>query len=125
LAGASVWRVRWTDLLVVGGLGVCGALGLLLGGRSPQEGMLEIRNSESVLRVPLDEGVRTVPVTGPLGQTLVEIRDGAARVVSSPCRDKVCMRMGWVRAPGDWTACVPNRVVVRVEALPGVDAVTR
>jgi hypothetical protein len=125
LSADSVWRIRWTDFLVIGGLVVCGTLGMWGGGRSPKGGIVEIRGRDGAVRVPLDGAVQTFRVSGPLGQTQVEIRDGAARVVDSPCRDKVCVKMGWVRGAGEWAACVPNRVLLRVEARPGLDAVTR
>lgn len=83
--------------------------------------------------VPLDAD-DTLEVAGPLGVTVVEVRDGAARIVSSPCPQKLCVSMGAVGSPGRAAVCVPNRVVVTVEgdgdAGPGhgrapTDAVTR
>lgn len=53
---------------------------------------------------------RIVEVAGPLGTTRIEIRDGRARVVASPCTRKICMRSGWLEASGEATACIPNRV---------------
>lgn len=58
----------------------------------------------------------TVTVSGPLGVTVIEIRDNAARVVSSPCADQVCVAMGAVRGAGQWLACLPNRVMLYVSA---------
>ena len=62
---------------------------------------------------PLD-APRTVAVHGPLGDTVVQIADGAVRVLSSPCRNKICVRSGSVARPGQWIACLPNRVFVEV-----------
>jgi len=61
---------------------------------------------------------RQVRVTGPLGDTLIEIRGGRARVLTSPCTQKLCLRAGWLDSAGAATACVPNRVSV---ALLGDD----
>lgn len=61
---------------------------------------------------------RQITVRGPLGETRVEIAGGRARVISSPCTQKICIRSGWLEAAGDATACVPNRVSV---ALLGRD----
>ncbi len=57
---------------------------------------------------------REIDVRGPLGDTRVEIADGTARIVDSPCRDKVCVRMGRLDRTGDWSACLPNGVLVRI-----------
>ncbi len=56
----------------------------------------------------------TVQVEGPLGITVVEVEGTRAHVVSSPCPDKICIRMGWLERAGDYSACLPNRVLVEV-----------
>ncbi|MCL2599671.1 MAG: NusG domain II-containing protein [Treponema sp.] len=76
---------------------------------------------------PLDS-YETVVVPGPLGDTVVEIRGNGARVVSSPCTDQICVVMGAVRLSGQWSACLPNRVMLYVSAGGNgqdVDAVVR
>lgn len=70
---------------------------------------------------------RTLEVPGPLGTTVVAVEDGAAHVVSSPCRQQICVRMGSVSHSGEIIVCVPNGVVVELlgRGDPDVDAVTR
>ncbi len=53
-------------------------------------------------------------VAGPLGETLVEVRDGRARIASSPC-PAPGWHGGWVDHPGERSVCLPNRVVLRAE----------
>ena len=76
--------------------------------------------------VPLGSDV-TVEVAGPLGTTVVEVADGEARVLSSPCPHELCVKMGAVRTLGRAVVCVPNRVVVTVvgDGPTPTDAVTR
>lgn len=57
--------------------------------------------------------------TGPLGDSHVEIKDGVVRFLDSPCRDKLCVHTGLLSSTGAWSACLPNRVVVRLEAADG------
>ena len=57
---------------------------------------------------------RVVRVAGPLGDTTLVIGGGAAWIEDSPCPDKVCVAMGKISRPGEWIACLPNRVMVRV-----------
>ncbi|MDX2495213.1 MAG: NusG domain II-containing protein [Desulfuromusa sp.] len=63
---------------------------------------------------PLDKDQR-VELEGPFGITILQIKDGGARVISSPCAQKVCIRMGEARHAGDLLACVPNQLVIRIE----------
>jgi len=57
---------------------------------------------------------RTIDVAGPIGITVVEIDGLRAHVVSSPCPDKLCIKMGWLERPGDYAACLPNKVLAEV-----------
>ena len=63
---------------------------------------------------------------GPIGITHVEIVDGKARVVSSPCREQICVNSGPLEKGGDWTACLPNRLLLEVarEEEAEVDAIS-
>jgi hypothetical protein len=64
---------------------------------------------------PLD-ATETIAVDGPLGDTVVELRGRQARVVSSPCTGQNCIAAGAIRGHGQWIACLPNRVMVSVQA---------
>ena len=68
---------------------------------------------------------RITHVEGPLGMTEIEIRDGKARILRSPCKLKVCIKSGYIQYADRISVCLPNRVVVRVEgnAERGLDAV--
>ena len=58
-------------------------------------------------------------------ETEVEIIDGKARIVKSPCSKKLCIKSGYIQYADRFAACLPNRVVVRVIGAPhrGIDAV--
>lgn len=58
---------------------------------------------------PLDRN-QELTVAGPLGNSRLEIRDGAVRFVASPCRHQICVRSGWHSRSGAVAACVPNRI---------------
>jgi len=55
----------------------------------------------------------------------IEIDGDRARVVESPCRDKLCVRAGWLERPGDVAVCLPQRVILEIRgaARNGVDGV--
>lgn len=82
-----------------------------------------------VFIAPLDQP-RTVSLEGPLGFTELDIHDGKVKVLSSPCPNKTCIRMGEARHAGDLIACVPNRLIIRIEGdniedKPDYDLISR
>ncbi len=69
---------------------------------------------------------RVINVEGPLGATTVIIEDGEVRVEDSPCREKICVKMGRKKRAGDQIICVPNRVIVEITGeSEAVDGITR
>jgi len=81
-------------------------------------------NQKETVRLSLNKDQIT-HVKGPLGLTEVEIKKGKARIVRSPCNNKVCIKSGYIRYADRLSACIPNRVVVRIigKNHRGVDAV--
>ncbi len=59
---------------------------------------------------------REVTVKGPLGPSILQIKDGKVRFVSSPCRNKLCIHSGWLSRGGEFAACLPNRISIVVLA---------
>ena len=70
--------------------------------------------------------MRAVNVEGPLGVTRIVVGEGEAHVESSPCGEKICIRMGSISKTGQWIACLPNGVIVTMKPREarGVDAVS-
>ncbi len=58
---------------------------------------------------------REVGVRGPLGITTVHVHEGRVAIESSPCPNQTCVAAGAIDRPGQWVACLPNQVFVRVE----------
>ncbi|OQX28839.1 MAG: hypothetical protein B0D92_06840 [Spirochaeta sp. LUC14_002_19_P3] len=78
----------------------------------------EAETAEGVYYLPLDKDGE-LTVHGPIGETLIRVKDGAAQIVDSDCRDKICVTMGQISRPAAWTACLPNRVFLRITAKGG------
>ena len=81
-------------------------------------------NQKETVRLSLNTD-QVTHVKGPLGLTEIEIKKGQARIVRSPCNNKVCIKSGYIRYADRLSACIPNRVVVRIigKNHRGVDAV--
>ena len=81
-------------------------------------------NQKETVRLSLNQD-QTTQVKGPLGLTEIEVKKERARIVRSPCKNKVCIKSGYIRYADRLAACIPNRVVVRIvgKSHRGVDAV--
>ncbi len=65
----------------------------------------------------------TVTIPGTVGLTSIRINPNGVWVLDSPCRNKLCQRMGRIKNAGAVLACVPNGIVVRIEGATGLDAI--
>jgi len=64
-------------------------------------------------------------VVGKIGVSKIRVSGGKVFFVSSPCPNKTCIQCAPVSRNGEWIACLPNGVFVRVESngSDDVDAV--
>lgn len=119
-------KIRLLDVialvLVAAAIGAI-SLRVYSGNRAASEVTIESEGKAWIY--PLDKD-RAVDVRGPLGVTRILIESGHARIADSPCPDKLCVHMGRLAGPGQWAACLPNRVFVRIggEAAHEVDGAT-
>ncbi len=72
-------------------------------------------NGEILTVLPLRLN-RSLQVTGPLGQTLVEIQHGQARIARDPSPRQYCVRQGWLHQAGQVALCLPNRVSIEISS---------
>jgi len=105
-----------TDIAIL--ILLCGLLGALYGRywQAPTPATeVEVTAMDHVIgRYPLDRP-RTWKVRGREGDSVLQIDDrGRVRFLSSPCRNKICIHSGWLSHAGDATACLPNRVSIRL-----------
>ncbi len=85
---------------------------------------LKVVSLESTNLYPLNED-RRIEVEGPIGKTEIIINGGEAWINNSPCREKICIKMGKIKRPGQQAVCVPNRVLIEVVGgKKDVDAVS-
>lgn len=94
---------------------VLAGMSLIALNRLQQPGsMVIIEVAEKVLyQVNINEP-QELTVTGPIGETMIKIDEGAAQVTQSDCPEKICIKTGKIRHEGEIIVCVPNRVVIRI-----------
>lgn len=57
---------------------------------------------------------RTVTIPGAIGATVIQIAGGKARITESACPNKTCVEAVPISKKGEWNACLPNKVIIRV-----------
>ena len=82
-----------------------------------------VAGTATVLRIQTaDKAASTTPLTpdrhvqvaGRIGESTIEIRQGRARFLDSPCPGKVCVHSGWLSQAGQLAACLPNRISIQL-----------
>jgi hypothetical protein len=75
-----------------------------------------------------------IPIPLPKGEARLKMQEGRVRMLAMKreiCPKGICSQMGWIGRPGEMIICMPNRLVVGIEASEGemdeldMDAVTR
>lgn len=99
-------------VLAVAALAVAASFPLLWSGGAAERAV--VRSAGRVVaELPLGRD-RTLVVPGPLGESVVRVQDGRARVESDPGPRQYCVRQGWLARAGDVAVCLPNQVSVEL-----------
>lgn len=106
--------IKPLDLVIVAAAVLATALGAVSAFGTGGTPRVIVSDGEAEWIYPLDED-RSLPVEGPLGVTRVVIEGGRVRVQESPCANQTCVAAGAIEKPGQWVACLPNQVFVRVD----------
>ena len=63
----------------------------------------------------------------PNGEMKIEVKESRVRVAWSDCPRHLCVHTGWIKTAGEVIVCVPNKVLIEIEAtgFPALDAVVR
>lgn len=121
--GAFLHLLRPFDfVLVLAGLLVTGAMATWAVSGTSGMATVRVESVDGVREYALDQD-EELSLEGPLGLTVIGIKDSQVAFLDSPCRDKLCVHAGRLHGPGEWTACLPNRVFVSIvgQAAPAGD----
>ena len=72
---------------------------------------LFIKTDSGIKKYPLNQET-IITVKGRIGEVRVEIKDGKARFLHSPCKKKICEKRGWISKEGEYAICIPNGVFI-------------
>lgn len=57
---------------------------------------------------------RDIHVHGAKGESIIQIADGRARFMTSPCTNQYCVHQGWLSRAGQAAVCLPNELIVQL-----------
>ena len=116
----AFWQVMtggdWLVILSLLGLSLAGLAWVATAPRGTH--VIVTSGDQTCFTAPLDQP-RSVDLDGPLGQTHLVIDAQGVRITASPCPRKICISMGSVTHTGELLACVPNRILVRIDSPAG------
>lgn len=93
---------------------VAACLALVPRGTGAAPLVARIHDGEGTVReLPLERD-DTLVVETPLGRNVIEVRDGAARVVEADCPNGDCLRQRPISQPGQQLICLPHQLWVEV-----------
>lgn len=117
------WQIMTRgDWLIVLSLLTASLLGLVWLATAPGGSYVVVTSAGLVCFTAPINHPHSVDLDGPLGKTHLIIDDQGARISSSPCPRKICIAMGSASRTGDLLACVPNRILVRIDNPTGEEA---
>jgi hypothetical protein len=118
--------LRWGDGLLYA---VIGSLALILFLVFPAHNLNVNRRAvltkdDTVILVLSEEqlqegGVREIDANGYHYQLVYEA--GRIRFAQADCPDQICVRTGWISRPGQLAACVPGRLILKIEGQSDED----
>ncbi len=82
------------------------------------------KSTHTLVHIKTETGEWIFPLTeerrfygeGRSGICNILIRDGTVRVVASDCPEKICQKKGAISLPGQWIACLPNKVFISIQS---------
>lgn len=78
--------------------------------------------SELIMTVPLNEKIdKTFSLAQNEHVVFHLYEDGSIRFEESNCPDKVCIKSGRLKHIGSSTACLPNKIILKIVSVKGTD----
>lgn len=94
---------------------VCISSVFVLHNKAKEQGILAVTTPNGEFLYQLDKDDQ-IELEGRQGMSVIQIQDGCARFTSSPCTNQTCVASSPVKQNGEWAACMPNGIFIRVQA---------
>jgi len=98
----------------------------LIGKQSNKKSYIHISSPKAEYIYPLDTSA-TYTIEGSTGNTIIEVKNNQVTIIDSPCPNKNCVSKGYISKNGQWNACLPNEIFIRIESKDNddIDAISQ
>lgn len=79
-------------------------------------------DQKEVLRVPISKD-SVYSVEGLNGEVVLEVNNGRVRIIKETSPNNICSKMGYIDKSYETLICLPNKIVVKINATSSLDAV--
>jgi hypothetical protein len=85
---------------------------------------VQIKQGHTLLGTYTLNQQKRIVAKGPLGDSIIEIKDGKARFAHAPCHNQYCVHQGWLKHAGQLAVCLPNQVTLQLLGEKGFDSLS-
>ena len=68
---------------------------------------------EVVEKISLDKDT-TIKISNSNGYNLIKVSKGTISIIEADCPDKICVKSGKIKKPGEIIACVPHNLIIEI-----------
>ncbi|WP_026886071.1 NusG domain II-containing protein [Clostridium beijerinckii] len=61
-------------------------------------------------------GDEQIDIKTSYGENIVEIKDKSIKVIDADCKDKICIRSGFISEPGQIVVCLPHKFMIEIKS---------
>ena len=115
MVNCKVMKIKIFDIVIILVVAMLAFFSVYIVYLKPQGKMqVLIRGQNGEWTFPI-EAEETIVVSGPIGNTIIKLQNNFAWVDTSPCDNQNCVAAGIVFRHGQWTACLPNNILLMIQ----------
>ncbi len=82
--------------------------------------------NDLLLTIPLNQNItKTYTVEGYNGDVVIEVKNNQIQVIEEKSPLHLCSKQGWIKETYETIVCLPNKVIIEIEASDDLDAVVK
>ena len=116
-------RFKTGDIIIIALSLVIITLLFFLSADSEKASYVRIDSPSNVYYYPLTQD-SVYKIKGNIGESIIEVKNGEVRFLSSPCKNKICIKSGKISKTSGVLACLPNGITVSITGESEVDDVS-
>ena len=61
-------------------------------------------------------GEDKIDVKTEYGYNIIEIKDQSIGIIDADCRDRICIKSGFISKPGQLSVCLPHKLMIQIKS---------